>query len=107
MRAKNQELIAERTKAEAAVKAKGDFLSTMSHEIRTPMNGVLGISQIIASQTQEPETKENINIILDSGHHLMTILNDILTSQKSKKTSLSLTWHLLILFKSCNLYAAH
>ncbi|UPR54623.1 CHASE3 domain-containing protein [Vibrio cyclitrophicus] len=90
MRAKNQELIAERTKAEAAVKAKGDFLSTMSHEIRTPMNGVLGISQIIASQTQEPETKENINIILDSGHHLMTILNDILDFSKVEENKLEL-----------------
>ena len=90
MRAKNQELIAERTKAEAAVKAKGDFLSTMSHEIRTPMNGVLGISQIIASQTQEPETKENINIILESGHHLMTILNDILDFSKVQENKLEL-----------------
>ncbi|MFA0495645.1 CHASE3 domain-containing protein [Vibrio sp. 10N.222.54.B11] len=90
MRAKNQELIAERTKAEAAVKAKGDFLSTMSHEIRTPMNGVLGISQIIASQTQEPETKENINIILESGHHLMTILNDILDFSKVEENKLEL-----------------
>lgn len=90
MRAKNQELVAERAKAEAAVKAKGEFLSTMSHEIRTPMNGVLGISQIIASQTQEPETKENINIILDSGHHLMTILNDILDFSKVEENKLEL-----------------
>ena len=90
MRAKNQELIAERAKAEAAVKAKGEFLSTMSHEIRTPMNGVLGISQIIASQTKEPETKENINIILDSGHHLMTILNDILDFSKVEENKLEL-----------------
>ncbi|OED75882.1 CHASE3 domain-containing protein, partial [Vibrio crassostreae] len=90
MRAKTRELIAERTKAEAAVKAKGDFLSTMSHEIRTPMNGVLGISQIIASQTQEPETKENINIILDSGHHLMTILNDVLDFSKVEENKLEL-----------------
>lgn len=90
MRAKNQELIEERTKAEAAVKAKGEFLSTMSHEIRTPMNGVLGISQIIASQTQEPETKENINLILDSGHHLMTILNDILDFSKVEENKLEL-----------------
>ncbi|CAH6850380.1 Phosphorelay protein LuxU [Vibrio chagasii] len=90
MRSKNQELIAERTKAEAAVKAKSEFLSTMSHEIRTPMNGVLGISQIIAAQTKEPETKENINIILDSGHHLMTILNDVLDFSKVEENKLEL-----------------
>lgn len=90
MREKNQELVEERTKAEAAVKAKSEFLSTMSHEIRTPMNGVLGISQIIASQTQEPETKENIDLILDSGHHLMTILNDILDFSKVEENKLEL-----------------
>ncbi|WP_373944814.1 CHASE3 domain-containing protein [Vibrio chagasii] len=90
MREKNHALVAERTKAEAAVKAKGEFLSTMSHEIRTPMNGVLGISQIIASQTQEPETKKNINLILDSGHHLMTILNDILDFSKVEENKLEL-----------------
>ncbi|MEZ9656612.1 CHASE3 domain-containing protein [Vibrio splendidus] len=94
MRIKNQELVEERTKAEAAVKAKGEFLSTMSHEIRTPMNGVLGISQIIASQTQEPETKENINLILDSGHHLMTILNDILDFSKVEENKLELDFAL-------------
>lgn len=90
MEASNQELIAERKKAEAAAKAKSEFLSTMSHEIRTPMNGVLGISQIIASQTKEPSTKENINVILDSGQHLMTILNDILDFSKVEENKLEL-----------------
>ncbi|MCG9555811.1 CHASE3 domain-containing protein [Vibrio sp. Isolate31] len=90
MRAKTQELIAERAKAEAAVKAKSEFLSSMSHEIRTPMNGVLGISQIIATQTKEPETIENINIILDSGQHLMTILNDVLDFSKVEENKLEL-----------------
>ena len=90
MRASNDELIEERKKAEAAVKAKSEFLSTMSHEIRTPMNGVLGISQIIANQTKEPATKENINIILDSGQHLMTILNDILDFSKVEENKLEL-----------------
>ncbi len=90
MQASNQALIAERKKAEAAAKAKSEFLSTMSHEIRTPMNGVLGISQIIAAQTKEPSTKENIDIILDSGQHLMTILNDILDFSKVEENKLEL-----------------
>ncbi|MGR5557687.1 CHASE3 domain-containing protein [Vibrio fortis] len=90
MRSSNEALIEERKKAEAAVKAKSEFLSTMSHEIRTPMNGVLGISQIIASQTKEPATKENIDIILDSGQHLMTILNDILDFSKVEENKLEL-----------------
>ncbi|PMH76701.1 CHASE3 domain-containing protein [Vibrio cyclitrophicus] len=90
MHASNRDLIAERKKAEAAAKAKSEFLSTMSHEIRTPMNGVLGISQIIASQTKEPATKENIEVILDSGQHLMTILNDILDFSKVEENKLEL-----------------
>jgi len=90
MRSYNEALIEERKKAEAAVKTKSEFLSTMSHEIRTPMNGVLGISQIIASQTKEPATQENINIILDSGQHLMTILNDILDFSKAEENKLEL-----------------
>lgn len=90
MRSSNEALIKERKKAEAAVKAKSEFLSTMSHEIRTPMNGVLGISQIIASQTKEPSTKENIDIILDSGQHLMTVLNDILDFSKVEENKLEL-----------------
>ncbi|MFA0231405.1 ATP-binding protein, partial [Vibrio sp. 10N.261.45.A7] len=45
---------------------------------------------IIASQTQEPDTKENINLILDSGHHLMTILNDILDFSKVEENKLEL-----------------
>ncbi|WP_434763228.1 CHASE3 domain-containing protein [Vibrio fortis] len=90
MRSSNEALVKERKKAEAAVKAKSEFLSTMSHEIRTPMNGVLGISQIIASQTKEPSTKENIDIILDSGQHLMTVLNDILDFSKVEENKLEL-----------------
>ena len=90
MRDYNERLREESRKAEAAAKAKTDFLSTMSHEIRTPMNGVLGISQIIANETQEASTKEYINVILDSGKHLMTILNDILDFSKVEENKLEL-----------------
>ncbi|PMO36827.1 hybrid sensor histidine kinase/response regulator [Vibrio sp. 10N.222.52.B12] len=77
-------------KAERAAKAKSQFLATMSHELRTPMNGVLGISQIIASETNEPNTKEHVQVILDSGQHLMTILNDILDFSKVEENKLEL-----------------
>ncbi|KIP69379.1 histidine kinase [Vibrio harveyi] len=77
-------------KAERAAKAKSQFLATMSHELRTPMNGVLGISQIIASETNEPNTKEHVQVILDSGQHLMMILNDILDFSKVEENKLEL-----------------
>ncbi|WP_250212448.1 hybrid sensor histidine kinase/response regulator, partial [Vibrio campbellii] len=86
----NDELIEATEKAERAAKAKSQFLATMSHELRTPMNGVLGISQIIANETQEKTTKEHVKIILDSVQHLMTILNDILDFSKVEENRLDL-----------------
>ncbi|ENP8343379.1 response regulator [Vibrio harveyi] len=86
----NDDLTEATEKAERAAKAKSQFLATMSHELRTPMNGVLGISQIIASETQEKTTKEHVKVILDSGQHLMTILNDILDFSKVEENKLEL-----------------
>ncbi|WP_117236353.1 ATP-binding protein [Vibrio maerlii] len=78
----NEKLIKASEKSEAAAQAKGDFLSTMSHEIRTPLNGVLGIAQIINNETNEQKTREYSEMILNSGQHLLTILNDILDLTK-------------------------
>nr|WP_194956717.1 ATP-binding protein [Enterovibrio baiacu] len=79
--------------AERANQAKSLFLATMSHELRTPMNGVLGMAQLIADETQEATTKENIQIINDSGEHLMTILNDILDFSKVEQGLIELERH--------------
>ncbi|PMN94283.1 ATP-binding protein [Enterovibrio norvegicus] len=79
--------------AERANQAKSLFLATMSHELRTPMNGVLGMAQLIADETQEVTTKKNIQIINDSGEHLMTILNDILDFSKVEQGLIELERH--------------
>ncbi|KJY93630.1 histidine kinase [Vibrio neptunius] len=79
--------------AEKANEAKSIFLATMSHELRTPMNGVLGIAQIIKDESQELETKEQAQILIDSGQHLMTILNDILDFSKVEQGKLELEIH--------------
>ncbi|WP_283130461.1 ATP-binding protein [Enterovibrio norvegicus] len=79
--------------AERANQAKSLFLATMSHELRTPMNGVLGMAQLIADETQELSTKKNIQIINDSGEHLVTILNDILDFSKVEQGLIELERH--------------
>ncbi len=60
----------------------------MSHELRTPMNGVLGLAQIIKSDSQEPETRKQAQVIIDSGQHLVTILDDILDFSKVEQGKL-------------------
>ena len=65
--------------AENANKAKTAFLSNMSHEIRTPMNAIIGLNNIaLADETISDSTREYLEKIGTSAHHLLGIINDIL-----------------------------
>ena len=67
--------------AEAHNRAKTEFLSRMSHELRTPLNAVLGFSQLLQSNAQEPLTprqREQIEAIRQAGWHLLALVNDVL-----------------------------
>jgi signal transduction histidine kinase/DNA-binding NarL/FixJ family response regulator/HAMP domain-containing protein len=77
------ELAKAKKRAEAANQAKSEFLSKMSHELRTPLNGILGYTQILLQDKGlTPLQKDALNIIYQSGNHLLTLINDILDLSK-------------------------
>lgn len=77
-----QNLIIAKQKAEEAVKAKQQFLSTMSHEIRTPLNAVLGMTHLLIQADPRPDQMEYLNVLKFSGENLLVLINDILDFSK-------------------------
>ena len=71
-----------KAKAEEANRIKSEFLANLSHEIRTPMNAILGFSQTILSETDNPDFKNKLETILASGRTLLSLINDILDLSK-------------------------
>ncbi|MDR0325690.1 MAG: response regulator [Oscillospiraceae bacterium] len=70
------------TQAEAASKAKGDFLSTMSHEMRTPMNAIIGMTAIGKKAERAEEKNSALDKIEDASSHLLGLISDILDMAK-------------------------
>ncbi|HNT77604.1 MAG TPA: AAA family ATPase [Anaerolineae bacterium] len=80
-----------RAAAEQASQAKSEFLSSMSHELRTPLNGILGYAQILKRGADlTPMQRNGLNIIQQSGEHLLTLINDILDLSKIEARKLEL-----------------
>jgi two-component system sensor histidine kinase/response regulator len=72
-----------RLAAEAANVAKSEFLANMSHELRSPLNAILGFAQLMTRDRQATaEQRENLETIIQSGDHLLTLINDILEMSK-------------------------
>lgn len=68
--------------AEAANRAKSAFLAMMSHEIRTPLTAIIGFADMMGSDGPAAKRRDSAAIISRNGHHLLTIINDILDISK-------------------------
>ena len=69
--------------AESASRSKATFLANMSHELRTPLNAILGFAQLMLyDQDLNEQNQSDLQIICNSGHHLLTMINDILEMSK-------------------------
>lgn len=97
-----EELVGERTvqltvakeQAEAANRAKSDFLSRMSHELRTPLNAILGYAQILRRQENLTDSqRQQLEVMRSSGEHLLTLINDILDVGKIEANKMEVEDH--------------
>ena len=90
MRGSARALERAQAQAQEASRAKSEFLAMMSHELRTPMNGVLGLAHALRGTSLDVRQTQYLESIEQSGHGLMTILNDILDLSKVEAGKLEL-----------------
>ncbi|HKJ38437.1 MAG TPA: PAS domain S-box protein [Anaerolineales bacterium] len=82
---RTSELIKANSNLARALRVKDEFLANMSHELRTPLNAILGLSESLGEQVAGPLNKKQLKYITtigESGHHLLSLINDILDLAK-------------------------
>lgn len=88
---KNAQLQQAKELAEAASKSKDAFLANISHELRTPLNSILGYAKIMQRDTNlYPSQIKDLQIVQESGTHLLTLINDILDFSKTSAGKMEL-----------------
>ncbi|MGE4240083.1 response regulator [Ramlibacter sp.] len=73
-----RELERARDEAQAASRARSDFLANISHEVRTPLNGILGLTQLLVHEKLPPEQAQAVQLVDNSARALLALLKDVL-----------------------------
>jgi signal transduction histidine kinase/DNA-binding response OmpR family regulator len=80
--------------AESANRAKSAFLANMSHELRTPLNSILGYAQLLLRKpSRSPEEQHKLRTILNSGEHLLEMINEVLDLSKVESGEITRSVH--------------